>query len=354
MQEVADQASRLQGDTIPLIRNAMQSLEDILSEVQGLGVRGSRPSQASIATAATHMISLAEKKQGEDLSPSPGWGIKSLDHATGGVQLRELTLIAARPSMGKTTVGLSVALGMAEAGHPVLFFSLEMDREKLGARAISNILYDGPKPVPYINLIRGNINGHDLRLAREACHKLEKLPLVIDDRPFPSLAEIRLRTERMAEEARQRGRPLKAVIIDHLGLIRPSNRYQGNRNNEISEITAGLKALARELDIAVILLSQLNRSVEGRTKKIPQLADLRDSGAIEQDSDTIIFLHREAYYLSREIVGTIDEHFERRDRLEVVAKDMDCIISKQRNGPIGSLTLFTDMAFSVVREGVGE
>lgn len=196
--------------------------------------------------------------------------------------------------MGKTTFALSVALQMTMSGHGVAFFSLEMDREKLSARALSNLLYESPARIPYINLIRGEINQEQHRSSKEICEQLQNFPLIIDDRTFPTIVEIRTRSERIAEQAQKSGKSLQAIIIDHLGLIRPSNRYQGNRTYEIAEITASLKSIARELNVAVILLSQLNRSVENRTNKIPQLADLRDSGAIEQDADTIAFLYRKA------------------------------------------------------------
>ncbi|ADR52541.1 replicative DNA helicase [Candidatus Liberibacter solanacearum CLso-ZC1] len=338
-------------NTTSLIQKFMQNFEDINSEIRLANNKCTSTSCISIAHAAKTAMISAEQQKEKDGNTDLKWGLKSIDHLIGGVQLRELILIGARPSMGKTTFALSVALQMTMSGHGVAFFSLEMDREKIGARALSNLLYESPARIPYINLIRGEINQEQHRSSKEICEQLQNFPLIIDDRTFPTIVEIRTRSERIAEQAQKSGKSLQVIIIDHLGLIRPSNRYQGNRTYEIAEITASLKSIARELNVAVILLSQLNRSVENRTNKIPQLADLRDSGAIEQDADTIAFLYRKAYYLAREIGGTSDEKFERRDKLEIHEKKMDFIIAKQRNGPIESVSLFADMPYSIIKDG---
>ncbi|AKK19703.1 AAA family ATPase [Candidatus Liberibacter africanus] len=348
--KLALQTSDPSCNTITITRKAMQNFEDIISEFQLSNTQCTRSSCTSIANAATTAMKLATKQENESEYPNITWGLKKIDHLMGGVQLRELTLIGARPSMGKTTFALSIALHMAMSGHGVAFFSLEMDREKLGARAISNLLYQSPSQIPYINLIRGEITQEQHRVFHKICKKLQDFPLIIDDRPFPGIVEIRTRSEQIAEQAQKSSKNLQVIIIDHLGLIRPSNRYQGNRIYEIAEITASLKMLARELNVAIILLSQLNRSVETRMNKVPQLSDLRDSGAIEQDADTIAFLYREAYYLARETGGTSDDIFERRDKLENNEKKMDFIIAKQRNGPIESFSLFADMPHSIIKD----
>ncbi|PTL86345.1 MAG: DNA helicase [Candidatus Liberibacter europaeus] len=337
-------------DVTSLIRKSMQYFENIISEIQFANNQLIGPSYVSISDAAITAIKTAEKYNIDGKISNITWGLKSIDHLTGGVQPRELILIGARPSMGKTTFALSVALRMAMAGHGVAFFSLEMDREKLGVRALSDLLYESQLRIPYIDFIRGNITQEQQQSFTETCQKLKELPLIIDDRPSPGISDIRIRSERIAEQYCRSNNNLKVVIIDHLSLIRPSNRYQGNRTYEIAEITATLKIIARELNVAVILLSQLNRSVENRINKIPQLADLRDSGAIEQDADTIAFLYRAVYYLAREIGGTSDEQFERRDKLALFANKMEFILAKQRNGPIQSIPLFADMPYAVIRD----
>ncbi|WP_240532045.1 replicative DNA helicase [Candidatus Liberibacter americanus] len=320
-----------------------------MTEVQLANNQLSGPSAIFISEAAIKSIKTAEKQRMKDGVLNLKWGLKSIDHLTGGVQPSELILIGARPSMGKTTFALSAGLRMAMCGHGVAFFSLEMDREKLGARAISDLLYDRQSRIPYIDIIRGDINQSQQSIFETVCQELQDIPLIIDDRPSASITEIRIRSERISQIFCKSGNNLRAIIIDHLSLIRPSNRYQGNRTYEIGEITAGLKALARELNVAIILLSQLNRSVESRTHRIPRLSDLRDSGSIEQDADTIAFLYRYVYYLAREKGGTSDERFERQD-LSAFENKLDFIIAKQRNGPIESIPLFANMPYSVIRD----
>ncbi|MBL0848954.1 MAG: DNA helicase [Candidatus Liberibacter ctenarytainae] len=353
---LSHKAKKLAADTadprcnsIMLTRDCMQDLEDIISEVSLINHQNTSSSCTSLSTAAKTALQAAIQNNEEDIQSHPKWGLQSIDSLTGGVQGRELILIGARPSMGKTTFALSLALRMAMNSHGVAFFSLEMDREKLAARALSDLLYDTPTRIPYIDLIRGEMNQSQQQSLLKACHTLHDLPLMIDDHPSPGIVDIRIRSERMAAQAAKFGHELQVIIIDHLSLIRPSNRYQGNRTYEIAETTSTLKVMARELNVAVILLSQLNRSVENRTNKIPQLADLRDSGALEQDADTIAFLYRKAYYLAREHGGSSDDKFERRDQLERCENRMDFILAKQRNGPIESLPLFVDMPFSAIR-----
>src|SRR5690606_16713969 len=202
-----------------------------------------------------------------------------------------LTLIAARPSMGKTTVALSCALRAAKAGHGVGFLSLEMDADKLAARAISDLAYDWTVQVPYIDIIRGSADPSAMDALASATRDIDGLPLWIDDQSGLSMTDVRVKIERMMQDGEKLGTPLRLVFLDHLGLLKPSSRYSGNRVHEISEMTATAKALAREYDIAFVMLSQLNRAVESRDNKRPQLSDLRDSGSIEQDADTIIFLY---------------------------------------------------------------
>jgi replicative DNA helicase len=153
----------------------------------------------------------------------------------------------------------------------------------------------------------------------------------------------------MMEEAEDRGNPLGLLIIDHLGKIKPSARYSGNRNNEIGEITDGCKALAREHNLAVIILSQLSRQVEQRDDKRPQLSDLRDSGNIEQDADAVMFLHRPAYYLERAEPTKLDERIEWQAKLAACRHRGELAIAKQRNGPCTTIDIHMDIACSAVR-----
>jgi replicative DNA helicase len=254
--------------------------------------------------------------------------------------------------MGKTTVGLSAAIAAAKSGKGVGFISLEMDADKLGARAASDMAYDWAVKVPYADIIRGHVEAGEIDAVQSALRDIERLPLWIEDQSALSMTDIRIKAEAMMSASSKHGTPLEALFVDHLGLIRPSSRYQGNRTNEVAEMSAGLKSLAREYGIAVIALSQLNRALESRDSKKPQLSDLRDSGAIEQDADTIIFLYREAYYLEREQGKSEEAETARLNRLIEVQNKLEFHIAKQRNGPVTSIDLFVDMACSVVRNGV--
>lgn len=336
-------------DVAAVVHEAAAAFDDIMSEIRSFGRGKTRRSLGDAAGLAVE--SAMEAKDGGGGLTGVTWGLGDLNRLTGGIQRRDLTLIGARPSMGKTSLALSVALKAVKAGHGVGFFSLEMDAEKLGARALSDFLYDWNMKIPYVDIIRGNIDDRQLDALADAQVKMDALPLVIDDQSSPTVTDIRVRTERMMEDGERGGKPISVIFIDHLGLIKPSSRYLGNRNNEIGEITSTLKGMARDLDIAVVLLSQLSRAVESRAEKVPQLSDLRDSGNIEQDADMIGFLYREAYYLSRETGGSFEDQADREEKLAGCQNKLEFHIAKQRNGPVQKVDLFADMAFSAVRSG---
>lgn len=354
---LADEAARLHAaandpgsNPVELVTLAGQAFDDIMADMR----RGARKkTRLSLAEATVDAVSSAKRarERGNGLTGIT-WGLSDVNRMTGGIQRRDLTLIAARPSMGKSTVGLSCALRAAKSGAGVGFISLEMDAEKLGARALSDLAYDWNVRVPYVDLIRGNVEDRDLEAVQAATRDLERLPLWIEDQSGLTMADIRTKTEALLDAAEKAGGSLQVLMIDHLGLIRASSRYAGNRANEIAEMTGGLKSMAREFNIAVVLLSQLNRAVENRDNKRPQLSDLRDSGAIEQDADTIIFLYREAYYLERENGGSMEAQAERAERMVDCQNKLSFDIAKQRNGPLGSIDLYADMACSAIRNGV--
>lgn len=336
-------------DPRKLIQTVSSDLDLIASEMR----RGPRrKTRMSIASAAGNAFGAAReaRQRGSGLTGIT-WGLTDVNRHTGGIQRRDLTLIGARPSMGKTTLGLSTAIKAAKSGAGVGFISLEMDADKLAARAISDIAYDWGVKVPYSDIIKGNVTDADLDSLTSGSRDLDRLPIWIEEQSGLSMTDIRVKAEAMMEDMQRQGASLDLLLIDHLGLIRPGGRYSGNRVQEISEMTAGCKALAREYGIAVVLLSQLNRAVESRDNKVPQLSDLRDSGSIEQDADTIIFLYREAYYLQREKGGGHEKEQERAERLADCEYKLEFHIAKQRNGPLRSIDLFVDVACSAVRNG---
>lgn len=279
-------------------------------------------------------------------------GFSDLDEITGGWKRRELTIPAARPAMGKTTLLTSSALRSAKTGRTVMLFSLEMSRDQLAARMLADEAYVARNPIAYADLLKGGtLQEYEQLRLREAQQRIDRLSIRIDEQRGLTMSEIAARTRKRAEQLARQGRHLDVLMVDHLGLIRPSDRYSGNRHREIAEITNGLAALAKDLDIAVVAACQLNRSVEGRGSKVPQLADLRDSGSIEEDARLIAFLYRPAYYLEME--GKRDDaeaEAKRQEAIEVSRNTLQVIIAKNSNGPATTVNLFADMCASAVRD----
>ncbi len=242
-------------------------------------------------------------------------GYRDLDNMTAGLQRSDLLILAARPAMGKTTLVTNLAYNIATINKlPVLFFSLEMSKEQLVDRMLSDA-----SGVDSWNIRTGNLSDEDFAKLSEAMGEMAEAPIYIDDTPGVSVIEMRTKARRIAHE-----QPLGLIIIDYLQLMQGSGKNDGNRVQEVSEISRGLKLIARELNVPVIALSQLSRSVENRSPQIPQLADLRESGSIEQDADIVMFIYREAYY---------NPETERENIT-------DLIIAKHRNGPVGKVELY--------------
>ena len=270
-------------------------------------------------------------------------GLRDLDKKLGGLQNSDLLILAARPSMGKTSLAVNIAFNAAKKfaetggkeGGICGFFSLEMSSDQLATRILSD-----QSGISGDAIRKGNIRQDDFRKFVEASQVLSQVPLHIDDTPALTIGAVRQRARRLK---RQHG--LNLLIIDYLQLLRGNGSKQSteNRVNEVSEITRGLKAIAKELNIPVIALSQLSRAVEQREDKRPQLSDLRESGSIEQDADVVMFIYREEYYLSRTEpeVGT-EKHLEWQDRMAKAHNVAETIVAKQRHGPIGTVKLFFD------------
>jgi replicative DNA helicase len=280
--------------------------------------------------------------------PSISTGIRALDERLGGLHRGELVILAGRPSMGKTALANQISRNVAERGGAVHFGSLEMPKEQLAARAMSAFSLRreyGTQRVQYYHLRNGS--NVDRGLLRELKAELPR-SLVIDDRAAQTLAQL----EHSARATRrQRGR-LDLIVVDYLQLMR-ATRSDG-RVNEVSEISAGLKAIAKRLDVPVLALSQLSRQVENRENKRPQLSDLRESGSIEQDADAVCFVYRESYYLERAEPDGSDagEWAKWKSALERCKDDIEVITAKQRGGPTGTDRLLAHLAFDVVRDRV--
>jgi replicative DNA helicase len=278
-------------------------------------------------------------------------GLKDLDIKLGGLHNSDLLILAARPSMGKTSLAVNVAYNAAKRyaetggtqGARVGFFSLEMSADQLAARILSD-----ESGISGDSIRKGNIKETDFHKFAEASQKLSQVPLYIDDTPALSIGAVRTRARRL-----KRRSGLDMLVIDCLQLLRGggSRQSESNRVLEISEITRGLKAIAKELNIPVIALSQLSRAVEQREDKRPMLSDLRESGSIEQDSDVVMFIYRREYYLSREEpekrpneddAKFSDRYAQWQQDLGDCSNTADVIIAKQRHGPIGTVSLHFD------------
>jgi replicative DNA helicase len=330
------------------IEQAEKKLFDLAETGQAEG--GFRPFISALSTAIVQ-AEAAFKRSGKTTGVSTGF--LDLDKLLGGLHPSDLIVLAGRPSMGKTALATNIGFNAARAYRPgkdatgktiaedgavVGFFSLEMSAEQLATRILSE-----ESGVSSNNIRKGEVSHEDFDRFVQASQRLASVPFFVDDTPALSIAGLRTRARRLL---RQQG--LGCIIVDYLQLIRGDDNGSENRVQEISEITRGLKALAKELNVPVVALSQLSRAVEQRDDKRPMLSDLRESGSIEQDADVVMFVFREEYYLSRgEPARRPEESDERynlryedwKTRLEQVHGTAEVLIAKQRHGPIGKVTL---------------
>jgi replicative DNA helicase len=307
----------------------------------------------SFLTAVTDAVKVANAAYQRDGGlAGVATGLTDLDKKLGGLHPSDLLILAGRPSMGKTSLATNIAFNIARAykkgitasgeegaidGGVVGFFSLEMSAEQLATRILSEVA-----EIPSNQIRRGDFTESEFRRIVDAAKELEAAPLFIDDTPALQISQLAARARRL-----KRTHGLDALFVDYLQLVRGAGRTE-NRVNEISEITMGLKAIAKELNIPVIALSQLSRQVENREDKRPQLSDLRESGSIEQDSDVVMFVFREEYYKEREKPGDneLDKMVIWQEEMEQLHGRAEVVIGKQRHGPIGSVELSFEGQFT--------
>jgi len=305
---------------------------------------------AAAAAAAANVVNAAYQRGGGLAGISSG--LHELDYKLGGFRNSDLIIIAGRPSMGKTALATNIAFNIARKyrkgkkpdgadgaieGGVVGFFSLEMSHEQLANRILA-----AESQIRSHELLAGRIHEDEFRRFLDAARDLERVPLFIDDTPAVPISTLAARARRLK---RQHG--LDVLVVDYLQLVRPASGKHDGRVQEVSEITQGLKAIAKELDIPVIALSQLSRKVEDRDDKRPQLADLRESGSIEQDADVVMFVYREEYYHERAKPSEDSDKFpEWQQRAERLHGRAEVIIGKQRHGPIGTVELYFEGKFT--------
>ena len=335
--------------------NAEKQIEEAESQLFNLTSRGEINSDfknISISLKETLENTLSAKQRDSDLS-GVSTGFLDLDKILGGMQNSDLIILAARPSMGKTALAINIAINACEnlnkntndkEKQAVGFFSLEMSSDQLSSRILSM-----KTSINSAKFRTGNLNDTEWQSLTKRSGEIAEMPFFIDDTPALSIASIRTRTRRLLRQHN-----LSLLIVDYLQLIRGSSRRSNdNRVQEISEITQGLKSIAKEFNIPIVALSQLSRAVEQREEKRPQLSDLRESGSIEQDADVVAFIYRESYYLER--LRPNEDNEEKYNSWKTRMKELrnnqdgeksEIIIAKQRNGPVGNINIYFDPEFT--------
>lgn len=296
------------------VEELVDELENSVFQISDQRMRSTVVQVCDLLEECFDTIDLRQRNRGIRFGVPTGFGM--LDALTGGFQKSDLIILAARPSMGKTALALNIARNAAvESEIPVVIFSLEMSRQQLAMRLLS-----AEARVNSDKLRDGYLSPEELETLHLAGAVLEKAPLFIDDSPDTGILNLRAKARRLKKNEK-----IGLVVIDYIQLMKMPGRHE-RRDLEISEISRGLKALAKELDVPVVALSQLNRQLESRDDKRPRLSDLRESGALEQDADVVAFIHRE------EVFRKPEEKSAYRGRAEI-------IVAKQRNGPTDRIPL---------------
>ncbi|WP_141339718.1 DnaB-like helicase C-terminal domain-containing protein [Bradyrhizobium sp. USDA 3458] len=336
---VARDLQRSSSDGV-LPNHAMAGAWDQLDEL-----RAATASDPSARGSFRDFVPLLLEKEGSYVVPS---GLADLDQTiAGGWRSGRLYILAGRPGMGKTIIGVSGARRVARKGVGISIFSLEVDAKEIMARLVADELAHTAMPIPYRDIVAGSLDAGSLQRVTDAAERMSKLPIRIDATGGVSMTEIEARSRMDRDFFARAGVRLGAVVIDYLGLIKSSDRYRGQRVHELGEIALAGKTMAKRLDCAVIMLSQLNRSVESRDDKRPIMADLRDSGNIEEHADFVGLLYRPFYYIERS-TGWRDMDPQVMDHGEREKNKLELIVGKNRLGSTRMIDLWCDPALSSV------
>jgi replicative DNA helicase len=277
-------------------------------------------------------------------------GTKEMHRVFNGWQAGKYYVIAGRPGMGKTSVASSLLVRTAGKKSPVLFFSLEMGATELTQRILADVAYDASDRIEYESIDRHEVTPSQFERILQAQIKLESAEFIIDDRANPTLPQIRAKISREKQRLEDAGMALAVVAIDHIGLVRASERYSGNKVTETEEISIGLKAIAKDFGVAVVAMAQMNRGSEAREDKRPALSDLRWSGSIEQDADVVMFCYRPAYYLERQKCDDEMKEVERLNALDIAKNKLEIIVAKHRGGKCPNIEMFCDIGCCALRD----
>ena len=327
-------------------QNIIENSERLLFDLAEKGSFNSSLIKFDEALRQTIEMASAAYKNEEGIVGVPT-GLRDLDDRLGGLHQSDLIIIAGRPGMGKTALATNIAFNAAnklqDSGRKssIAFFSLEMSSEQLSTRILAE-----QSRIKSNDIRRGKISDDQFDKFIETSKNISELPLYIDETPAISIAALTNRARRI-----KRLFGLDMLVVDYIQLMKGSFNNKDGRVQEISEITQGLKALAKELSVPVVALSQLSRAVEQRDDKKPQLSDLRESGSIEQDADVVMFVYRQSYYLkSKEPRAATVEHAEWQAKMNEVSHLAELIISKQRHGPTGNITLEFEEMFTKFKD----
>jgi replicative DNA helicase len=357
-------------DAVEVVRDGAQ--RRAIAKIGGDLIAGSsltRPISETVATATAMLddVSAAYRKSvwkafdGDDLAAaafahmdgteraSPTTGLSDLDRILGGWPKGALSVIAGRPGMGKSAVAVMAIAGAAKKKYGCLFFSLEMSAKELGARMLCDRAFTHNDPIYYENILQRNLDDRHRRRLEDARGFIAQYPILVEEQRGVNVSEIAVRSRKVAAKFESDGGSLDVIFVDHMLLVKPSSRYAGNRVREVAEISDGLASLAKELNVSVVALCQLNRSVEGRDIKRPTLSDLRDSGSIEEDANNVTFIYRPAYYLEQ-TKAEGEAEIKRQEALAACRNSLEFIVAKNRNGRVGIVDAFVNIGANAVRD----
>jgi replicative DNA helicase len=323
-----------------IAEKAVSALDDVLA-----GARSGKVQRYDLGGAAQAALAQLDR-----VTPrNPTTGLEDLDRMTGGWPRGQLSILAGRPGMGKSAAAVTAMRRAGAAGLDCLCFSLEMGAEQLGARLLTDLAYTKAAPIDYEAVEQKRLDERQRSRLVKAAEIAAKLPVAIEEQRGLTVAELCARARKHQAKLAREQRAIDVLIVDHIGLLRASSRYAGNREREVAEISDALATLAKDMDIAVVGLCQLNRAVEGRENKRPSLADLRASGAIEEDASLVTFVYRPAYYLATTAFDNPEVEAERVVRLEAMKNYLEFIVAKNRNGRTGVVEAFVDIGANAIR-----
>lgn len=330
-------------EKLPVLAGEIYSRIDAITD----SMQDAKVGRAMLGDVAQQVYQSINKNE---FDPGIGVGLSTVDDKLNGLRGGQLIILAARPGMGKSTIALSWAMSMAARGIGVGFFSLEMPRESLAMRALSTVTAMNKRPIHYSWMRRGKMDEVQMDVMKDAANYLTTMPCLIDDRADITCGQIGAGCKQIQSTLAGRKAPLGIIFIDHMGIVRPGDRYEGNKVAETGEVSRFLKTLSKNLGIPVVALCQLSREVEKRDIKRPQLSDLRWSGDIEQDADVVIMLYREAYYLQMVANGSDENALKAQMRLDQVGNTLEVLIEKNRDGQRGMIEVDCDVATGLVTD----